>query len=510
MAKGKLSPRQKMINLMYLIFIAMMAMQVDREVLRSFEDVNKSFEQSMKLTEENNSTFYSNMQMKAKDDPSYAPTYDKANTLKSDVDNFVNYVQGLKNQLTVEMPTTEGAETNYNALQNTESIVTLFFKDNGVKETGNAEAENFVKQINDLKSKFIAAGVSEARVNQVFNTTDMAKKQSKNWVSDKFYEQPMIAALTNLTKVQADARTEEGNAIRQMLASRLEEQLEFTQSNVLVNVPGVIKAGKQENAFVAIGAYNDEATGTLNINGREYPLVAGKAEIPLNTSPGNYNFSGKATYTYGKNAPVSIEFNHPYSVVSETLEKAPAGGSISADKMNVVYRGVTNPITATINGADGPINMSASSGSLSGSNGKYNYVVSGGNSVTFTASAKTSSGATVTEKKEFRIKPVPPPQGQIRGKNALTTSKSSVSRLQVEAAIPDFEFPVTFNVTGFKVKVPGQKTVAVSGNSLSGAGRVLDQVKPGDAINIFDIEATASGLDGTRIPNISPVVIDVQ
>lgn len=510
MAKGKLPPRQKMINLMYLIFIAMMALQVDREVLRSFEDVNKSFEQSIKLTEENNATFYNNMELKAKDDPDYSGTVTKAKTLKSDVDNFVNYVQGLKDQLSVDMKSEDGGETNYNALQNTESITNLFFKDNGVKEDGNAEAGNFVKQIEDLKAKFKAAGVSEQRVNQVFNTTDLAKKQSKNWVSDKFYEQPMIAALTNLTKVQADARTEEGNAIRQMLASKLEEKIEFTTTTLLVDVPDVIKEGSQKDAFIAIGAYNDEVGGSISLNGRSYPLTAGKATIPLSTAKGNHTLAGTVTYKLPNGTTKSEQFSENYSVVSETLESAPTGGSISADKMNVVYRGVTNPITATINGADGPISMSASTGSLSGSNGKYNYVVSGGNTVTFSASAKTSTGKTVTEKKEFRIKPVPPPQGQIRGKNALTTSKSSVSRLQVEAAIPDFEFPVSFTVTSFKVKVPGQKTVSVNGNSLSAAGRVLDQVKAGDAVNIFDIEATASGLGGARIPNITPVVIDVQ
>lgn len=510
MAKGKLPPRQKMINLMYLIFIAMMAMQVDREVLRSFEDVNKSFEQSIKLTEENNATFYNNMELKAKDDPDYSGTVTKAKTLKTDVDNFVNYVQGLKDQLSVDMKSEDGGETNYNALQNTESITNLFFKDNGVKEEGNAEAGNFVKQIEDLKAKFKAAGVSEQRVNQVFNTTDLAKKQSKNWVSDKFYEQPMIAALTNLTKVQADARTEEGNAIRQMLASKLEEKIEFTTTTLLVDVPDVIKEGSQKDAFIAIGAYNDEVGGSISLNGRSYPLTAGKATIPLSTAKGNHTLAGTVTYKLPNGTTKSEQFSENYSVVSETLVEAPTGGSITADKMNVVYRGVTNPISASINGADGPISMSASTGSLSGSNGKYNFVVSGGNTVTFTASAKTSTGKTVKETKEFRIKPVPPPQGQIRGKNALTTSKSSVSRLQVEAAIPDFEFPVSFTVTSFKVKVPGQKTVSVNGNSLSAAGRVLDQVKAGDAVNIFDIEATASGLGGARIPNITPVVIDVQ
>lgn len=510
MAKGKLPPRQKMINLMYLIFIAMMAMQVDREVLRSFEDVNKSFEQSIQLTEENNGTFYNNMELKAKEDPDYAPTVAKAKQLKGDVDSFVTFVEGLKSEIKTHAEYSDEGDTNYNALQNTEAITNLFFKDNGVKEAGNAKAESFVSQLNDLKAKFVAAGVNQKRIDDIFNTTQLNKKQSKSWVADKYYEQPMIAALTNLTKVQADARTEEGNAIRQMMASKLEEKIEFTTTTLLVDVPDVIKEGTQKDAFIAIGAYNDEVGGSINMNGRSYPLSAGKATIPLSTAKGNHTLAGTVTYKLPNGTTKSEQFSESYSVVSETLETAPTGGSISADKMNVVYRGVTNPITATINGADGPISMTSSTGSLSGSNGKYNFVVSGGNSVTFTASAKTSTGKTVTERKEFRIKPVPPPQGQIRGKNALTTSKSSVSRLQVEAAIPDFEFPVSFTVTSFKVKVPGQKTVTVNGNSLSAAGRVLDQVKAGDAVNIFDIEATASGLGGARIPNITPVVIDVQ
>ena len=77
----------------------MMAMQVDREVLRSFEDVNKSFEQTIDLTEENNATFYNNMELKAEDDPDYAGTVAKAKSLKSDVDSFVTYIEGLKAQL---------------------------------------------------------------------------------------------------------------------------------------------------------------------------------------------------------------------------------------------------------------------------------------------------------------------------------------------------------------------------------------------------------------------------
>ena len=51
MASGNLSPRQKMINLMYLIFIAMIAMQMSKEVLSAFGYMNE------KLTDNNITAF---------------------------------------------------------------------------------------------------------------------------------------------------------------------------------------------------------------------------------------------------------------------------------------------------------------------------------------------------------------------------------------------------------------------------------------------------------------------
>ena len=57
MAKGKQTPRQKMINLMYLVFIAMLAMQIDQEIIRSFQDTNQSLTDSRTLAEKKNDIF---------------------------------------------------------------------------------------------------------------------------------------------------------------------------------------------------------------------------------------------------------------------------------------------------------------------------------------------------------------------------------------------------------------------------------------------------------------------
>jgi len=69
MAGGKLSPRQKMINLMYLVFIAMLALNMSKEVLRAFGLMNEKFEVVNKFSEEYNNSLYTSLEKKANDNP---------------------------------------------------------------------------------------------------------------------------------------------------------------------------------------------------------------------------------------------------------------------------------------------------------------------------------------------------------------------------------------------------------------------------------------------------------
>src|SRR5690606_37788094 len=127
--------------------------------------------------------------------------------------------------------------------------------------------------------------------------------------------------------------------------------------------------------------------------------------------------------------------------------------------MNVVYRGLENPISATVSGADGAIAMTASVAGLSGSNGKYIFKPSAGSgTVKFTASAKTSTGKTVSGFEEFRIKSVPPPQAEIAGKTNIQVPANALAGQTVRVRWPDFLFEMSAEVTEFKVKVSGQPT----------------------------------------------------
>lgn len=517
MAGGKQTPRQKMINLMYLVFIAMMAMQVDRQVLRSFEDITITLNDSSNLTNENNVTFYEQIDLKAADDPDYAAIQAQANEVKAQANQAFQLIETIKNEIsasvskegyTLPVGRDEEEESNYNSLSNTDAMTKyLFAKQNEPTEKG----AQLQKAIEDYREFLIKAyGSSERdirRINSLFSTEN--KKGKKTWLNTKFYDQPMIAGLANLTKIQSDIRTEEGGLVRALLANKLQDEIELKAFEPIVMVPPFVRNDKPAEASIAFGAFDNTLQGKVEIEGiGEVPLTNGKANFTLNTaSTGVQEIKGVMTYKGADGKDIEIPFSQEYEVISETLVSPPSGAVITADKMNVVYRGLDNPITATVNGADGPVTLTANVGGLSGSNGKYIFKpAAGSNTVTFTASATTSTGKVVTDKKEFRIKPVPPARGNILGKTSITVPANGIAAQTVRVDWPDFLFELTAEVESFKVKVPGQPTASVTGNKLSGAAGVLSKARRGDAVFVFDIKYKSGAISGEA----SPITIEVQ
>lgn len=514
MAQGKQTPRQKMINLMYLVFIAMMAMQVDRQVLRSFEGITVTLDDSSKLTADNNQTFYEQIVNKAKEDPDYAAIQGKAEQVKTESNKVYDVIEGIRQALMkeqeYELPAFgagDEVETNYNSLQNVDVITKLLFQK---QDTPTEKGAELKKAIDDYKTFMTTAYATskrdKERIEHIFDTSD---RGNKSWLNSQFYDQPMVAGLANLTKIQSDIRTEEGNLVRTLLANKLQDEIELKAFQPIVMVPPFVRVGEVIEGKIAFGAFDNTLQGSVSVNGSNVALKDGVAQFNLDAgSPGKRTVSGTMTYKGPDGKNVEIPYSQEYEVVAETLQKLPEGAVISADKMNVVYRYLDNPISATVNGADGPVSLTASMGGLSGGNGKWSFKPSAGSgTVTFTASAKTSTGKTVSGKKEFRIKPVPPARGVILGKTHITVPANGIAAQTVRVDWPDFLFDMTATVTSFKVKVPGQPTASVNGTSMGGASGALGKARKGDAVFIFDIKYKSStGITGEA----SPITIEVR
>ena len=177
--------------------------------------------------------------------------------------------------------------------------------------------------------------------------------------------------------------------------------------------------------------------------------------------------------------------------------------------MNVVYRGLPNPIVASVTGAAaGTVSLSGP-GLVKSGNG-WVLTPSSGQSVTLNLSAKNEEGKAFSKAFTFRIKNIPPPQGQIRGQNTVSMPASALENQVVEAKIPDFDWPVNFQVTSCKVKVSGKPTLSIQGASLKAASAIVKGLRSGDVVNVFDIKVVATGLGDQQIKNVSPVAVSIQ
>jgi gliding motility-associated protein GldM len=519
MAKGKLPPRQKMINLMYLVFIAMLAMQIDQEIIRSYQDTNQSLTDSRVLAEGKNKIFRTTLNEKAKNSPeSFGPAQSQYVGMETKADELVTFIEDIKTQLKIEagFDPAKNVEENFSSLNNTEAGTNKFFK-SGDSELPSNTSNDLKSKMASLQSYIVQNFASNAELKSVVErakknlSTDDSKyiKQGKTWLQYKFYNQPLIAALSNLEVIQSEARNLQSDALSLMLKEKVDADIQFNAYEAIVSGPTAIQKGESATAKVLIGTYASTLPGLSITNAQ---VVNGQGILSLGGELGEHNVSGNISFAGDKGKVVTMPYQFKYMVVSgnEAL-KAQEGALLSADKMNVLYRGVANPISGSILGADtSGLTLSAPGASVSGSKGKWNVTPGSGNTVSLTISGKDSKGKVISQKFDFRIKNVPPPQGQIRGENELSMPASSIANQTVSAAIPEFDFPVTFEVTGFKFKVPGKAAMFVNGSSLSSVAGLTKTLRAGDIVYIAGIQATASGLGGQTLKKISPIVINVQ
>lgn len=503
MAGGKLSARQKMINLMYLVFIAMLAMNMSKEVLSAFGFMNEKLTENNVSTTEKNNEAYANLATKASEQAAkFGKLNEQANEIKKYSNEFYAYLSDLKSKMTADIED----KTDYESMDKTEFLDVYFFKGDGYT----VEGQEFVDKINSYRTNVNAAlgtGNSfETVLNSRFNTADATDKDGNviPWLKYRYEGFPLVASLTNLTQMQADIKNTEADIVSSLLGGKLEESLSLNNYKGIVALDkNAYFAGEKVTGKIVLGRYDATMVpDNVVLNGRDYKNIqSGQVIIDMPAgNVGNHDIKGKIAFTQNGEV-VEVPFESSYSVIPE-----PSNAVVSADKMNVVYRGLSNPISVSLPGVgDNNLNVSAAGGSLTGSRGKYILRPGGGNVATINVSAKLSSGKTVNSKATFRIKDIPAAMGSVRGQyGTVRMPKSGLARSPITAGLPDFEFDLTIKVQSFKIKVPGQLTIIVNGTTLNAAAKkVLAKAKRGDQINIFDIKATGNGVPFKKVLPVS-------
>src|ERR671938_475424 len=92
-------PRQKMINLMYLVLTALLALNVSSEILNAFKTVDQSLRKANEIIEDKNKGLFTSFDRKLEDPKSHdraAIWKPRAETAKNLADGMFNYLENLK------------------------------------------------------------------------------------------------------------------------------------------------------------------------------------------------------------------------------------------------------------------------------------------------------------------------------------------------------------------------------------------------------------------------------
>ena len=513
MAGGKLSARQKMINLMYLVFIAMLAMQMGKKVLSAFGRMNETFEETVATATETNNVMLEQLANLAKDQPDkYSKIYQNAIALHQKSTDFNSYLTGLKDEMLSESKD----RTDYESMSNSNHVDEMFFIDG--KET--AKGKEFVNNVSSYREEVLKLLDPKKDANLIkkvkkwFDTSPEkhGKKGLEPWLESRFEGFPLISSVSNISKMQTDIAATEKEFMGSSVSGQRKADLSMTHYDAMVVFnKNAYYPGEKLSGKIVLGK-NDPTIKAKEvvINGKKVPdsqIQAG--QVILSGSAGNvgeHELKGKFVFLED-NKPVEIPIvGGSYSVIPKPNEAI-----ISADKMNVVYRGVANPLSISVPGVpDNKINASAP-GLKKVKSGKYLMNPPKAREVKISVSAKLPNGQTVNSNKTFRVKDVPSPTGTIRGQSGYQKmSKSSLAKSTVGAILKDFVFDLDLYVNEFKIKVPGKPTIICSGNKLnSQAVRAVKKAKRGDAIIIFDIKAKLKGNSSYHLKKTSQVTVEI-
>ena len=507
MAGGKLTPRQKMINMMYLVLTALLALNVSREVMDAFYEVMVSQEASIETVEKQNSSIYTAFEAAAAENPVKAgPWRDKANDVKSRSAALYQQIEDLKRGVIEASGGADEESGDPNKPQKMDDLEAspnyFLIQGNGAKlKAALADYREFMKT---------EAEGNDLLMNSIEGTFDLSDHKHDgttiSWEQHKFEHFPLISVLTFLTKMQSDVRTSEANVIDYLQKNITASDLKFTgvRTVVMPKSTFVTKGGEYE-ADVFLAAFDDTQNPTVTINGQELSeedIVGGVAKVRFPA-----NRVGETTW----NGEIKLVQNGEEKVfpVEGAFNVAPPSVVISPTKMNVLYRGVDNPLEISVPGVD-PSNLIVSGTGVKKSGNGYiaDVTRNKGGELKISVSVRDGDKTSNMGSKLFRVKNLPDASGSIFGKTEGLMSANLIKKAKVEAKFNNFDFELPLTVTSFQIIVPPFAPIDCKGSTLnSNARAALDKAKPGTPVIIRNIRAkTGKGIK----PKVAPITIDLN
>ncbi len=503
MSEKGLSPRQKMINLMYLVLTALLALNVSAEVLNAFVLFDKSIRKSTQNIQIKNDEAYNGFLKALKENPKKVQKwYDKAMIVKAKTNTLDSLIQAYKVKIVKEADGPEGDLENIKkkADNNVGSTVMILQKRGDSLKDALDDYRNFVVSL--LADSSGKIDTSKALYKNVMSTLSTKDVESLNepgkkipWVEANFEHLPVIADVAMLSKFQNDVRNVESNILAYLQAQIGKGEFKFNKIEAIVSTPSnYVLKGEQFKAEVFIAASDSTQDPVIVMkNGKKLPIVNGKGIYTGNTnSPGEYDIEGVIKM---KNPLTGDTINFPFK---SSYQVGMPSVAISPTKMNVFYIGVDNPVAITASGVPADkliVSISGAGGTIRKvGNGKYTVRVKKTGKATVRVSYRKNDGSTRSlGSMQFRCLRVPDPYPTVGGYKGGGIKKSTlIGQSTVLAKLDNFVFNLKFPVTYFNVSTTINGFVeeaSTRGSRISPEQKkILGKLKRGQKVYFEDVK----------------------
>ena len=521
-------PRQIMINLMYLVLTALLALNVSNEILNAFKTLSISIDKSNKSIDQKNTDLYNDM--KANENApgqrdKVMPYRIKADEVVKRAQEMVDFLNDWKKRITMQSGgynEKEGEDHTFPANMENIDATTLLLVEKHGGDTMMRKITNLRDfMLNQLLAKDTGA-ISPLMPLKLLPARKNDHNPTGDWSIENFEHMPAIAAIALFNKFQNDVRSSEALVLKRLFEEAHLTEVKFdTIGAVAIPKTSYALEGDKIEASIMLAAFNKAQKPTItgmSGGGSTKPAVNGV--IPWETiAKGTGLQTVKGTIMLETDGPpIKREWKFDYTVGT-------TGASMQLDKMNVFYIGVANPVTYSAAGysvedvsivvPDGEIREDST-----GRKGHKNIWVSKPGSIDVSIMAKTKEGPV---KKvggmPIRVKRIPDPVaklGNLRG-GAMS---ASTFRIQIApaAVLENFEFNARFQIIGFSFSMQPKGKDYVGPFPISNRGgcrfsenqqivKAMGTARAGDKIFIEDIKAV--GPDG-MVRSLGSIILNLN
>ncbi len=539
MAGGKTTPRQKMINMMYLVLTALLALNVSKEIIKAFNLIENSLNTSTSNIKAKNE-----MTLKAigkEDNASAKAAMEIANEAKKITDQFEKNMDGVKKDLEdlsggrktdPEAMLVKGGVAELSQGDNMEVHSNYFLLENKPAKpdgkpwmyapSGKMRGDAVFDEINKTREDLLALldkavknpnlggkddkGETKKLLEEAKNSlkakTALIAENGKNsdgkdqkWVSMYLEHSPLAGVFALISKYVNDARSLESEVTAVLAKAVNASDFKFDKLAAVISAPNsAIMQNQTYEADIMLAAYNSKAQMNITVGGAAVEIKDGIGKYKVTGgSPGEFNYKVNIAVPGPGGKIENLTAEAKYSVF-------PPMAAISADELNVFYVGLENPISVAVAGVDSRnVAVSASAGNLQNIGGgryKVLFPARQGNESVISVSAKMGDGRVVSMgSKKFKIRNVPRPvfrAGAISFDKPIQLS-ALMAQSSAVAILENFVYDgVKYTVQGFTftgIGRTGPKKTTVTGSSLQGIKGILGGMRAGEFVMFSDIRA---------------------